>query len=1015
MTSNRLTPHMLLSALLVGSVLLLPTAAATAQERPLSLRNSFPIGSNGLCEAQILSPADGDGPFDRRYAVICRDASAPVGTLWVVRDPARAVPASRFLPADADCLPQGTGTTGSIGALSDISAHNCRKSGAVERRAFAGRNGNRVFAATGLAVYDDALRLGLAALAADRTVPGEVRIPLTQAADPQAFARAQAEAITPDAALAEAYRRNNSGNYADAAEFFSASAEALDERGVTEALLNQALQQSNLGNYIEAARLFAAAQANAGGDMMLARLSRNFEALDALNRESAEEALEILARPLPGAEGSLDTLARLEIDTAVAGRLSAEQGSLLAREHNVLTALERAQLLDGQASYIRATALRLAGRGEGGLAALQQARDDLAAVRDGRVTSILWLRAQILAELADVAERGGDVSRAEGLHADAIRLLEENYPGSPALMSARALLAGLYARTGRAEEAIAAYRDMVNRADSKPATTLRRLMAPYFALLAQRGDAASAADMFDAAQLLLRPGLAQTQSVLARELSGGSDEAAQLFRQAVNVGRAVERARIELAQTEQRASAQPDLAPVLPEMQAELDALRARQLALQEQLAAYPRYRAISDDRLTLPALQQTLGAGEAYYKMVALDNAAYAIFITPHGAQGFAIDGAPGDLARQVDSLRATIAVEEGGQTVTYPFDIAGARDLYKRLFQLVNDRMGNVRHLVFEPDGAMLRLPVNLLVTDDTSVAAYAERTASDGSDAYDFRGTAWLGRAMDVTTSVAPASFRDVRAAPPSRAKGAYIGFGQNTPVGAVLPATGVRAGAAMDARCMWSASAWNNPIKADELQLAGALFRRAGGQAEILTGQAFTDTALKNAPEMNDYRVMHFATHGLVTAPRPQCPPRPALLTSFGGEGSDGLLSFAEIYDLRIDADLVVLSACNTASQSSLSASREAGIFSTGDFALDGLVRAFVGAGGRTLVASHWPVPDDYDATQRLIGGLFEGEQGQSIAGALRQSQLALMDDAKTSHPFYWSAFAIVGDGAIPVKR
>jgi CHAT domain-containing protein len=160
-------------------------------------------------------------------------------------------------------------------------------------------------------------------------------------------------------------------------------------------------------------------------------------------------------------------------------------------------------------------------------------------------------------------------------------------------------------------------------------------------------------------------------------------------------------------------------------------------------------------------------------------------------------------------------------------------------------------------------------------------------------------------------------------------------------------------------------------------------------------------------------MHFATHGLVRAPREDCPAQPALLTSFDGEGSDGLLSFREIFDLRLDADLIILSACDTAGGASAAATREAGITSGGDFALDGLVRAFVGAGGRSVVASHWPVPDDYDATKRLISGLFNAAPGTSTATALRQAQRALMDDPDTSHPYYWSGFAIVGDGARPV--
>jgi len=73
---------------------------------------------------------------------------------------------------------------------------------------------------------------------------------------------------------------------------------------------------------------------------------------------------------------------------------------------------------------------------------------------------------------------------------------------------------------------------------------------------------------------------------------------------------------------------------------------------------------------------------------------------------------------------------------------------------------------------------------------------------------------------------------------------------------------------------------------------------------------------------------------------------------------------------------------------------------------------VGAGARTVVASHWPVPDDFNATQRLIEGMISGE-GEGLAGSLGNAQRTLMADADTSHPFYWAAFIVFGDGAKPL--
>jgi len=274
-------------------------------------------------------------------------------------------------------------------------------------------------------------------------------------------------------------------------------------------------------------------------------------------------------------------------------------------------------------------------------------------------------------------------------------------------------------------------------------------------------------------------------------------------------------------------------------------------------------------------------------------------------------------------------------------------------------------------------------------------------------------WFGRDRDISTAVSPRSFAQLRAAPPSAGRKEYLGFGENTPpaasAAAMIPATA-------DRDCILPMSSWANPISARELQVASSILASYDPNGvQIVTKDNFTDTGLEARSDLSDYRIIHFATHGVVTSRAAKCAAQPALLTSFGGTGSDGLLTFREIFDLHLDADLVILSACDTAGKASAAATQQAGLATGGDVALDGLVRAFVGAGGRLVIASHWPVPDDFNATQRLITGLFSAPPGTPTVTALRLSQRQLMDDPNTSHPFYWSAFAAVGDGEMPVIR
>ena len=254
-------------------------------------------------------------------------------------------------------------------------------------------------------------------------------------------------------------------------------------------------------------------------------------------------------------------------------------------------------------------------------------------------------------------------------------------------------------------------------------------------------------------------------------------------------------------------------------------------------------------------------------------------------------------------------------------------------------------------------------------------------------------------------------DTPKAPASSAGSLYLGLGQNQPVGPVAQASLVRSAEATDPGCQVPLAAWNRPISAEELVFASQ--ELGAGRSALVTGAAFTDTAVENRPDLDNYRIVHFATHGIVTAPKASCPVNPALLTSFGGPGSDGLLQFGEIFDLKLDADLVILSACNTASLAGLEATQAAGVEGGGGQALDGLVRAFIGAGGREVIASHWPAPDEYGATKHLFENFFAAPQSEGTGEALLAAQTKLMDDAATSHPFYWAGFALIGDGERPL--
>ncbi|UAB78758.1 CHAT domain-containing protein [Erythrobacter sp. SCSIO 43205] len=999
-----------------GAVLALSGAAmvtpAASQDQPLSILTSFRVGDEGVrCSAQN-SPTEKRlvGMFDRAYRLTCRDAAGDVGKLLVLRD-AKGVKATPESAGEgAQCAAPEEAIIEQVG---EVTKHTCNEAKfGVAYRSYTLERDGRTYLVEGLAGYDPVLRLALASVINDRPLPGKIEVAQTEVSDAAAFARVQAGALNEFDALNEAYVRNNSGRFAESGQFFENLLGRTQARSsvYAEVLANQGLQQSNLGNFQAAEALFARADESlTRSDGVPQRLIRNYRAINFLNRRFPEAALEALAQPMREVSQDAAELSIREgfIDNPLSAQINRENIALqrLGGVELGLSQAERAELLDAQADAISGSIARQQGNLDEASRLLVKADARIAAVREGRVASARWLRSEIAIERALVAEGQGRNEVALRAYDVAANAIGRDYPQSPVLLAAIARKAGFLLRIDREQEARALYATVVKRASdtTDSGASLRNLLEPYFSLLADQGTADATAEFFAASQLLQRPGVAQTQAILARQMSEGDDEASALFRLSLNRSR-------EIARTQARADRlaalkKPTQLQIegLAAARETLEYLRAEQTGLLSKLADFPRFKALSPTRLELAELQSELKADEAYYKMVILGDEVYSLWITAKDAKSFRMEGGLRELDDAVAFIRDSIVVYEGGETVTYPFDVERARDLYLRLFSPIEDEMKSAKHIIFEPDGPMLQLPPQVLVASQEGVDAYLDRTANtfDDDELYDYREVDWLGKSRDVSIAVSPRGFLNIRRIAPSKAEKAYLGIGSNALPTGRTPS---------DDPCAWGLDTWRDPIDPGELFFAAGRYGEAN--SDVAVGDAFTDTALLANDELSEYRVVHFATHGLVTAPKPNCPARPALVTSFGGEGSDGLLSFKEIFDLRLDADVVILSACDTAGVATAAASREAGVIGGGNYALDGLVRAFVGAGARAVVASHWPVPDDFDATQRLIQGLIT-DQDKGLSVSLGASQRELMADANTSHPFYWAAFIVLGDGTKPI--
>jgi CHAT domain-containing protein len=154
-----------------------------------------------------------------------------------------------------------------------------------------------------------------------------------------------------------------------------------------------------------------------------------------------------------------------------------------------------------------------------------------------------------------------------------------------------------------------------------------------------------------------------------------------------------------------------------------------------------------------------------------------------------------------------------------------------------------------------------------------------------------------------------------------------------------------------------------------------------------------------PELSNYRIVHFATHGIINSERPELSGIVLSLFDHEGRPQNGFLRLHDIYNLRLPADLVVLSACSTGLGKDV---RGEGLI--------GLTRGFMYAGASGVIASLWKVDDD--ATAELMKHFYAGlfKKDLSPAAALREAQLAVSQNKRWQSPYYWAGFVLQGQYA-----
>ncbi|MBO1326510.1 CHAT domain-containing protein [Acetobacter sp. TBRC 12305] len=767
-----------------------------------------------------------------------------------------------------------------------------------------------------------------------------------------------------------------------------------DSPGTIGAILALALNLSNEGAYAEAQAQFTAAERlmpHSDDPTAPATLLYD-QALDQLNQGAPRAAIPRLRDALARYEsllppGLLDTTA----GDALSPFAQTDGATLLGAQLSLSDPLTQTATL-GAIEVWRHLALALyqTGDTQGSDAAI--ARADMIAERSDASSSTMAARLhRTWAALATARNRHSFAAREldKALHSFDAGMPDSRPTAETILLHAAALFA-----SGRQAEALNGCRRGMALLRALRRGGSARLIGPcldIYAAAAEHDPAGRDAlrtEMFEAAEWIQGSVTARQIALAAARLasSSGDPKLAGAIRAQQDAQQTLEtlyQRRDQLAELARQGDHNADLAKVDKDIATTTATLQ--QAAMAEQ-ALVPNYGQLVQQAVPASSVLERLRPDEAFFGVTSTPSHTW-LFLLHAGHVTVAQSGlTESDMAGLVRKVRDSITP---GQDGLPPFAMDQAAAIYDATLGKVAHAMGDVRELVVAPSGALLALPFALLPTGPANAA--------------DLAHAPWLVRKVSLASVPTAGNFVALRkAAGTSAARRPWFGLGDFRPA-SLSQASATFSGAGCRASAQAFAGLPTLPYARLELQAAAAIFG-AGPQDQLLAGR-YTAPNVRQAA-LTDYRIVHFATHALLPTDLP-CLTEPVIVASTpptAPDLKDALLDADIVSTLHLDADLALLSACNTQGGAQ------------GGEALSALARSFFYAGARAVMVTQWSVSDQASAylVASSLSHIHDDRSG-GVAASLRAAQLAMLKDAAAdtasplSNPFFWAAFVVIGDG------